>query len=192
MKNILIIQGHPETESFGMALAAAYAEGARAAGHEVRELRLRKMDFDPMLRDRRARAEEAPADVRKAREDLLWAQHVVVQYPTWWASTPALLKGFVDQVFVPGFAYRYHEKGAGWDRLLAGRTGRLLVTMDAPKVFDSLYYFASSRRAMSKGVFAFCGIRPTGVTTFASVRNAAESKRMKWLDRARALGAAGK
>ena len=75
-------------------------------------------------------------DIEQAREDILWAEHLVVQYPTWWASTPALLKGFFDRTLVPGFAYRYRDTGRGWDKLLAGRSARLLVTMDAPAIGD--------------------------------------------------------
>ncbi len=188
MTSVLIIQGHPEADSFGTALADAYAAGARDAGHEVRELRLRELEFDPLLRSREARGGEAEPCITEARDSIVWAEHLVVQYPTWWASTPALLKGFIDRVFVPGFAYRPHETGNGWDKLLKGRSSRLLITMDAPVLYDSLYYYASSRRAMSKGVMGFCGIRPTRVTTFAPIRGSTERKRANWLVRARELG----
>ena len=190
MRRILIIHGHPEAGSFGSALAEAYAAGAREAGHEVREIRVRDIEFDPVLRDRGARSAEPEPGVAEARESIGWSQHLVIQYPTWWASTPALLKGFIDRVFVPGFAYRYHDKGNGWDKLLKGRSARLLVTMDAPVIFDSLYYFASSRRAMSKGVMAFSGVKPTKVSTFAPIRSSSDQKRAAWLEKAQTLGSA--
>ena len=190
MTKILIIHGHPEAGSLGSALADACATSARDAGHDVREIRLRDLEVDPVLRDRGARFADLEPCIVEARESIEWAQHLVVQYPTWWASTPALLKGFIDRVFVPGFAYRYHDKGNGWDKLLKGRSARLLVTMDAPVIFDSLYYFASSRRAMSKGVMAFSGVKPTKVSTFAPIRSSSDQKRAAWLEKAQTLGSA--
>ena len=187
---VLVIHGHPEATSFGTALASAYEDGARGACHDVRSLKLSEMDFDPVLRGRGHRFEAAEPDIEAAREAIAWAEHLVIQYPTWWASVPALLKGFFDRTLVPGFAYRYHERGSGWDKLLKGRSARLLVTMDAPAVFDSLYYFASSRRAVSKGVLGFCGIAPTHVATFSPIKRSSETRRAAWLDRCRRLGAA--
>ena len=192
MVRILVIEGHPEAESFGTALAASYAEGARGAGHDVRTLKLRELEFDPVLHDRGMRTDEPEPALAAAREAIEWAQHLVVQYPTWWASTPALLKGFIDRTFVPGFAYRYRDGSRGWDKLLAGRSCRLLVTMDAPVIFDSIYYFASSRRAMSKGVMAFCGIAPTRVSSFAPIKGSRPATRTRWLEKARSLGGAAR
>jgi putative NADPH-quinone reductase len=188
MTKILVIHAHPAPDSFGSALAGAYAEGARAAGHEVRELKLRDLDFDPILRDPGNKDRPVEPDLLEARADIEWAEHVVLEYPTWWAAAPALLKGFFDRAFSSDWAYRYRENSSGWDKLLAGRSARLLVTMDAPRFFDTLGYYASSRRAISKGVFWFCGFKPVRTTCFAQVRKSTPAKREKWLQQARDLG----
>ena len=187
--NILTIHGHPEADSFGAALADAFVEGGRSAGHDVRVLSLRDLDFDPVLRHRSKRFEDVEPDILAARASITWADHIMIQYPTWWASTPALLKGFIDRTFVPGFAYQYRDGKSGWDKLLTGKTGSLLVTMDAPSIGDWILYFGASRRAVKVGVLWFCGIKPTKVATFAPIKGSTDAKRTAWLEKARDMGA---
>jgi putative NADPH-quinone reductase len=189
MTKILVIHAHPAPDSFGSALASAYAEGARGAGHDTRELKLRELDFDPLLREPASKDLPIEPDLLRARADIEWAEHVVVQYPTWWAAAPALLKGFFDRTFSSGWAYQYRANSSAWDKLLAGRSARLIVTMDAPRLWDTLGYFASSRRAISKGVFWFCGFKPVRTTCFAQVRKSTPAKREQWLKQTHQLGA---
>jgi len=133
MTRVLIICGHPAPDSFVAALCRQYAQGAEAGGHEVRQLTLSEMVFDPILR---GRTHEAPLEpcLIAAQESIRWCQHLVVAYPTWWGSMPALLKGFIDRTIQPGFGYKYREGSALWDRLLVGRSARVVVTMDAPSI----------------------------------------------------------
>lgn len=186
---ISVIHAHPDHASFGLALSRAYAAGARDAGHEVRDTVLRELEFDPILHHGYRIIQPLEPDLAKAREDIEWAQHLVFQYPTWWGGQPALLKGFLDRVFLPGWAFKYREGGKLWDRLLSGRSARLLVTMDAPGFYDRLVHRASSRRSMSHAVLRFCGIKPVRVTTFSSVKTSTQAKRESWLTSTHTLGA---
>lgn len=192
MTQILVIHAHPEQDSFGSAVADAYVRGARAGNHVVREILLRDLEFDPILHSRAMREQQPEPSLAEARESILWCNHLVLQYPTWWASTPALLKGFIDRVFVPGFAYQNHREGSGWDKLLAGRSARMLVTMDVAPILDSMCYFASSRRSVSTGVLGFCGIRPARTTTFGPVRTSSDQQRSRWLEQVQSLGRRGR
>ena len=70
--------------------------------------------------------------LQAAQAQIAWAGHLVWVYPTWWGAMPALLKGFIDRVFLPGFAFKHHQGSSRWDKLLAGRSAELLVTMDTP------------------------------------------------------------
>ena len=56
------------------------------------------------------------------QQDILWADHLVFVYPNWWSTVPALLKGLIDRMFVPGFAFKYRENSPFWDKLLKGKT----------------------------------------------------------------------
>lgn len=187
MARVLIICGHPDSESFVSALCREYAEGAQGGGHEVRQLMLSEIAFDPILRGRKREMPLEP-DLLAAQESIRWCQHLVVAYPTWWGSMPALLKGFVDRTIQPGFGYKYREGSPLWDRLLAGRSARVIVTMDAPSIYDLLVYWSSSRRTVTHPILRFCGFKPVRSSTFSRVRFSTEQRRQKWLASVRELG----
>ncbi|MDJ0595791.1 MAG: NAD(P)H-dependent oxidoreductase [Pleurocapsa sp. MO_226.B13] len=135
-KNILVILGHPDKNSFCGALARTYIESARATNSEVRELQLSELKFNPTLWKGYNRIQELEPDLVKAQELIQWSNHMVFVYPNWWGTMPALMKGFFDRVFLPGFAFDYRDNSPLWDKLLSGRTAHLIVTMDTP----SWYY----------------------------------------------------
>lgn len=190
-KRILLINGHPDRESFNFALAAAYRAGAQAAGFDVRELVIRDLQFNPNLsRGYRERTELEP-DLRRAQEWITWADHLVWIYPVWWAGLPALLKGFLDRVFLPGFAFKKRENSLWWDRLLGGKSARIISTLDQPGWYYRIFNGQPSNRAMKKNTLEFCGVAPVRVTTVGPVRLSKPAAREKWLQRAGKLGAQG-
>jgi putative NADPH-quinone reductase len=187
MARILIVCGHPASDSFVSALCREYAEGATKGGHEVRQLVLSEISFDPILRGRKHEMPLEP-DLLAAQESIKWCEHLVVGYPTWWGSMPALLKGFIDRTILPGFGYQYRKGSPLWDRLLAGRSARVMMTMDAPSLYDLLVYWASSRRTMTHPILRFCGFKPVRTSTFSSVKSSTAERRTKWLASVRKLG----
>ncbi|MEZ5307143.1 MAG: NAD(P)H-dependent oxidoreductase [Pyrinomonadaceae bacterium] len=190
-KKILLILGHPDGDSFCGALADAYQSAANDAGHELRRIDLGKLNFDPILYKGYKEIQELEPDLVKAQEDIIWSDHLVFVYPTWWATIPALLKGFIDRVFLPGFAFKYHENDPWWDKLLAGRSARLITTMDAPLIYFRLAYFSPGTNAMKRATLKFSGIKPVGVTAFGQVKDSDESKRAKWIGKIADLGRRG-
>ena len=125
---ITVLLGHPDVDSYCGSLARAYSDAARSAGAEVREINLAELTFDPVLWHGYREIQQLEPDLLDAQDALRWADVLVFAYPTWWGGAPALLKGFVDRVFLPGFAFKYRENSRFWDRLLVGRSGRLLVS----------------------------------------------------------------
>lgn len=193
---ILVIIGTPLVGSFTHALAGAYVESARSRGAEVRivdlaadpvpdhparraELRMPRTDADVPL----------SAEVAASIDDLRWADHVAIFFPQWWGSYPAALKAYVDRVFLSGFAFRYHDTGTGWDRLLTGRTARLVMTMDSPSWWSRWVYGDSAIRSLARATLWYCGIRVRGVTRFAALRHQAAPVRESWLAKVAQLGA---
>jgi len=187
-KRILVILGHPSANSFCAALAEAYGEGAGASGHEVRQLHLGKLSFDPILHNGYASVQQLEPDLVAAQETILWAQHIVFIYPTWWGAMPALLKGFIDRLFLPGFAFRYRENSPFWDRLLSGRSARLIVTMDTPPWYYRWIYRMPGHNQMRRTILEFSGIRPVRISSFGPVRGSKQKKRDTWLQQVRRLG----
>ncbi len=192
MKKILLVMGHPDKTSFNNALADAYEKGAKESNAEFKRINLADLDFDINLHLGYKEIQELEPDLQKAQEFIKWAEHLVFVYPIWWATMPALLKGFLDRTFLPGFAFKYREDSPWWDKLLAGRTARMITTMDAPVFYFKLINWDSGHRAMKKATLEFCGIKPVKVTTFGQVKNSTEEKRQKWLKKVEKLGREGR
>lgn len=191
MKKILIINGHPNADSYCQALAETYAKAAIASGHEVQLLHLHSLKFSLNLSGGYQRRTELEEDLLRAQQQITWAQHIVIVHPVWWGSVPALLKGFFDRVLLPGFAFKYREKGVLWDKLLSGKTGHVIYTTDTPVWFYNLFYSAPSVNLVKKRTLQFCGITPVKVTGIGPIRNSTAEFRKKWLDKVADLGRKG-
>lgn len=167
MKKILIINGNPAKEGFSSFLVSNYQKGAKNCGAEVKLIDLAKLDFDPIYR---GYSDKRPLekDLVKAQQLILWANHVVFIYPTWWGAMPALLKGFIDKAFTPGFAYKYGEKGK-LNRLLKGRTGRIITSTGSPRLY-SLANHALLTGSLKYPVLKFCGFGAVKTTVFPAIR----------------------
>ncbi|NTW55973.1 MAG: NAD(P)H-dependent oxidoreductase [Chlorobiaceae bacterium] len=188
-KKLLIIQAHPDSESFCGALASAYESGAAHAGHSVSRIDLGELSFDPVLHKGYREVQPLEPDLLDAKEALIQAGHLVFVYPVWWGGPPALLKGFFDRLFLPGIAFKFNNPHAlRWERLLAGRSARLLVTMDTPPWYYRLIYRMPGHNQMKRTILDFCGIRPVFISEFGPVRTSTPEQRQKWLETASQLG----
>jgi putative NADPH-quinone reductase len=185
---VAVILGHPNLESYCGSLARAYAEGARSAGAEVREINLAELSFDPVLWQGYNGVQALEPDLIEAQETIRWADVLVFAYPNWWGTMPALLKGFVDRVFLPGFAFKYRENSRFWDRLLAGRRARLLVTMDSPPWYYRLIVRQPGHQMMRRAILGFSGVKPVRTAAFGPIRSSTGASRDQWLARAATLG----
>jgi putative NADPH-quinone reductase len=190
--NIAIIQGHPDGSKPHLchALAAAYADGAKRAGHAVRVIDLGQVEF-PLLRtkDDFDRGEVAAA-LKNAQRDIAWANHLLLVYPLWLGEMPAVVKAFFEQILRPGFAF---DLGAhGWKPKLQGKTARVVVTMGMPAAAYRWYFGAHSLKSLRRNVLSFVGIRPVRATLLGLVEGASERRRQGWLAKLRELGAAAK
>ncbi|MFC3284502.1 NAD(P)H-dependent oxidoreductase [Litchfieldella rifensis] len=185
---VLVILGHPRADSLCGALADAFCEGAHAAGVQLRRLNLSALNFDPSVQTPSPNQQPLEEDLRLARESILWADHLVFVYPTWWGTVPALLKGFLDRIMAPEFAFRTCEGGIGYQGLLNGRSAQLITTMDTPPLIHRLLYREPGRNAMARATLGFCGIRPVRALAFGSVKDATTQQRQAWLVRANRQG----
>jgi len=111
---VLVVFAHPVAGSFGGALHRAVVGTLREAGHEVDDCDLYGEEFDPVLtRDERLHYEEVPYNRRNVEEyvrRVLWAEAMVFCFPTWNSGPPAILKGWLDRVMLPGVAFTFDEK----------------------------------------------------------------------------------
>ncbi len=190
--NILVIDGHPYQQSFCQALADQYTAGAREQGHQVELLSLRDLKFELSLKSGYSLIQELETDLVNAQSALKKADHIVIVTPIWWGGPPALLKGFMDRTFLPGFAFKYRKGSKLWDKFMKGKTGRLIVTSDAPSWYMRFYRGDSTVRLIRESTLDFVGVWPIGVTRLGDIKWLKEPQRLKTLAKVRQLGARAK
>ena len=191
---LLVVIGHSFPDSFNHALAKRYVDAARDAGSEVRVIDLARDPVPAFLvsheASRMPREGDAPLEpsTRAYIESVEWAEHIVVFYPQWWGTYPAAFKAFVDGVFLSGFAHRYVGE-SGWEKLLRGRTARIVTTMDGPGWWNWGFYRRASDVSIARATFWYCGVHVVGITRLAKVRNSTKVRRERWLTKMARLGA---
>ncbi|NER13643.1 flavodoxin family protein [Leptobacterium flavescens] len=187
-KKILIVIGHPDRESFNYALLEAYRKGAMRSDAEIREIHIRELEFDINLKYGYRKPTVLEPDLINAMEKIKWADHIVWIYPVWWGGVPAIMKGFLDRVLLPGFAFKKRKDSVWWDRFLIRRSSRIICTLDQPSWYYRFIYGSPSHKAMKRLTLQFVGIRPTRITTIGSLRLSKESYRKTWLEKVEMLG----
>lgn len=188
-KRILLIQGHPDrgAEHFCHALQDAYARGAGEAGHEVCRVQVAALDF-PLLRSQHEWEHEAlPPALLDAQQAIGWAEHILLFFPLWLGDMPALLKGFLEQVARPGFAF-HGERNAFTAKGLKGRSARVVVTMGMPALVYRWYFRAHSVKSLERNILGFVGISPVDETLIGMAGNLKPADADKWLRKMEALG----
>jgi len=191
-RRIVIIQGHPDPAGghFCHALADAYATGAQGAGHEVRLITVADLDFPLLRTEAEFKDDSAPDEIKEAQDDIKWAEHLVIVYPLWLGTMPALLKGFLEQAIRPGFAIEF-ESVTAWKKLLTGRTARIVVTMGMPALVYRWFYGAHSLRSLERNILKFCGVGPIRESVIGSIGAENPRHRARWLTRMSEHGSRG-
>lgn len=187
MKITLLI-GHPNPDSFCHTLGQTYIDGLKHSNHEYRYIDLSQLTFDPILHKGYNEIQPLEPDLIQAQKDIEWCNHFVVVHPMWWGSMPAVLKGFVDRTFLPGWAFKYHENDPFWDRLLSGRSARLIITSDAPALFNQFVYWNAPITVPKKMFLKFCGFKPVRITAIGAVKYLNDQKKEKTLKKVYQLG----
>lgn len=187
----LIVIGHHDPDSLTHALAQQIAEGLRSAGHTSELADLAGEGFDPRfsLADHAVHRRQSapPADVLAEQARIERADTLVLVYPIYWWSLPALLKGWVERVFSNGWAFDYAADGST-TKLLHGMTAHLVGVAGADTgTFERHGYSAAMRVQIEHGIFDYCGARVLSSTLFTdSEGNTPEAL----LPQARTLGQA--
>lgn len=190
MVRTVVIQGHPDPSGNRLchALAAAYVEGARSAGHKVQQFDTAQLDF-PLLRtqeDWQQGSAGTPRSLQEAQAACAVADHLVLIYPLWLGTLPALLKGFLEQVFRPEVALGY---GKGFPKpLFRGKSARVVITMGMPAMAYRWFFFAHGLRNLERNILGAAGIGPIRRSLFGLVDGVHEKTRLKWIDTMRSLG----
>lgn len=188
MKKILILDGHPNENSLCYALAESYMVGALESGVMVKKLRIADLEFNPNLRFGYQQRTELEPDLLAAFELLQWADHLVWVHPVWWNGIPAMMKGFIDRLFLPGFTYEPIKGSLRVKPLMKGKTAHIIATLDQPAWYYRWVSRAPSEYQMKESL-KLCGVKPVKISYIGIVKDATAIQREKWLDKVRHLGA---
>ena len=187
MSHVCIIQGHPDATKphFCHALADAYAEGAAEAGHTVSKIELAALDI-PILTNPDAFKSAPPASIVETQQILAAADHLLIIYPLWLGTMPALVKAYFEQVSCGNFLIE--QVSQGWPKQkMKGKSAHVVVTMGMPALAYNMLFGAHGVRGFESGILGMAGIGPIRETLLGAVDGGPE-KREGWLKRMRSNG----
>ena len=186
-KRIVIICGHPDHETFTGSVLNAYERAATEAGHTVSRFNLGQMKFNPILLKGYKEIQPLEPDLIALQTAILECEHLVIAYPNWWTTMPALLKGLFDRFWLPGFAFNFNKQTKKIEQHLAGRTAHVFVLSGTHSPFKTWWRFGDFTNELQYGILEFAGIK-TRVTTYGPCEHVDDACRNKWLKEVESLG----
>lgn len=156
----LIIYAHPKTKGYCPEIMSEVLKQLKIRGLKYDVIDLYKIKYDPVLHEKEhytAGGYDVSKQNKEFQSKIKKAKKLIFIYPIWWASMPAILKGFIDRVFVGRFAFTYVNgvpKG-----LLKGRKAAIFTTSGAPKFFSWLFQGGSTIKGIKNMILGFCGIK---------------------------------
>lgn len=190
-KKIVIICGNPDAETFTGSALDHYQVAAEEAGHEVRRYNIGDMDFDPILHKGYKEIQPLEPILLELQGAITECDHLVIGYPNWWCTMPALLKGLFDRVWLPGFAFNFNKATRKVEAHLKGRTARVYVISGSHSPFKTWWRFGDYTNEIQYGILEFAGIK-TKVTTYGPCEKVADAQRNKWIKEIEAHAKAAK
>ncbi len=190
-KNIAIVQGHPDRDQkhYCHALANAYAEGATAKGHAIKFLDAASITVPFLQNQLEFNNQDLDPKIETIQTAIRWADHLLIVYPLWLGTMPAVLKHFFEQVFRPNFAFAKSENNKWPKKLLQGKSAHIVVTMGMPAWLYRWFYHAHSVKSLERNILNFSGIAPVQHSFIGQIDSANDSIRLKWLRKMKQMGA---
>ena len=184
---VLLLDAHPDAGRYASHLLQVYRDALPEAA-EVTLVALRDLAFDPNLAHGYARRTAWEPDLQRLAEALDACDHLAIAFPMWWGAEPAILKGLLDRLFLPGFTFAYHDNDSFWDRYMAGRSADVIITMDTPPLFLWLAYGNAIIHRWKKQILGFAGFKPVRILPLGQVKfGGAEKHAAKWEGKVRKL-----
>lgn len=179
-KKILVLLGNSDSDTFSGAVATTYETAAREAGHEVERVNIGDLSFDPILHHGYKEIQALEPDLVELQEKFLWAEHIVIVYPNWWCTMPAILKGLFDRFWLPGFAFNFNKETKKLEKHLAGRTGRVIVIAGTNSPFQTWWRYGDFTNEIQDGILGFAGIKAK-VSAYGPCEKVDDDCKLKWM-----------
>jgi putative NADPH-quinone reductase len=186
MARIVIVVGHARTGTYCDALGEAYRRGAESGRHEAKLFATAGMSFDPVLREGFAKVQPLEPDLEAAHAAMLAADHLVLIFPLWLGTLPAILKGFLERVLQPDLVEP--AKAGKFVKLLRGKSARVIVTMGMPGLVYRWWFGAHALKMLRRNILGFMGVRPVCSTIYGFIEGVGAERRRRWLAEVEAMG----
>ncbi len=186
-KKIVIICGHPDADTFTGTMLDHYQAGAEDAGHEVKRYNLGELHFDPILHKGYKEIQQLEPDLMMLQDAIRECDHLVIGYPNWWCTMPALLKGLFDRFWLPGFAFNFNKQTKKIEKHLAGKTARVFILSGSHSPFKTWWQFGDYTNEIQYGILEFAGIK-TQVSPYGPTEKVSDEVRYKWIKEAEQMG----
>ncbi|MNH94319.1 FMN-dependent NADH-azoreductase 1 [compost metagenome] len=185
----LIIFTHPNHQSLSYSFLEATIQGLQdnPSQHEIEVVDLYAESFDPLLvfnEHKRRRDMHMDPNLEKYRNQLLWAEKIVFIYPIWWGRPPAMLLGYIDQMFSSNFAYR-DKGGLLPEGLLKGKSVVCISTMKGPALYPLFWLNNAHKTLMRKALFSYVGIKKVKFFEFGGMEKSGgnQAKKLEQVNR---------
>lgn len=183
--NHLIIYANHNDGSFNHAVRDNLEKGFSEMGHSVRVRDLYAMQFNPVLTTddfKKLHAGQLPNEILEEQQHITWADVITIVHPVWWTGFPAILKGYIDRVFLYGFAYKMGAKGA--EGLLNGKKVLIFSSTGQPKEAYENGMYQAMNMTTNTGIFEFCGMEVIEHVYFPSVLSVSDDTRALYIESA--------
>ncbi|WP_018392615.1 NAD(P)H-dependent oxidoreductase [Bacillus sp. 37MA] len=182
----LVIYTHPNHQSLSYAFLKKVMQGSSENPNiaEIKVLDLYEKEFNPILvfnEKKRRRDIHSDPQLEKYREQIIWADKIVFVYPIWWGRPPAMLMGYIDQMFASDFAYK-DKGGLLPEGLLKGRSVVCISTMKGPTNYPLLWLNNAHKILMKRALFNFVGIKKVKFFEFGNMESP-KGKQIKKLEK---------
>jgi len=160
-QTVTILYGHPDTDPARLChtIMTHYARATETGGAKVNVIEIGKLNYESVISAEDHSLGPIPKDVQRAQAAVLEADKIVLVFPLWLGSMPGRFKMFLEQVFRPGFAYDYSDKG--WPIThLKGKSADVIVTMGMPITFYKWFFRAHAMKNLKRNMLHFVGVKP--------------------------------
>jgi len=183
---LLVIYTYPNQQSLNYEFLQKVIKGSNENPNikKLQVLDLYEENFNPLLvfnEQKRRRDMYKEPSTEKYRKQIMWADKIVFIYPIWWGRPPAMLMGYIDQLFAANFAYR-DKKGLFPEGLLKGKSVVCVSTMKGPAHYPLLWLHNAHKILMKKALFNFVGIKKVKFFEFGNMESP-KGNQMKKLER---------
>jgi NAD(P)H dehydrogenase (quinone) len=173
--NMLVIYTYPNHKSLSHAFLEKVVKGSKENPNikELQVLDLYEEGFNPLLEfneHKRRRDMHRDPQLEKYRNQITWADKIVFVYPIWWGRPPAMLMGYIDQLFSVNFAYR-DKKGLFPEGLLKGKSVVCVSTMKGPAKYPLMWLNDAHKILMKRALFNFVGIKKVKFFEFGNMES---------------------